>query len=135
MNVGEQIGLLAKERNMNLHQLAVKADVPYSTVYALVSRKSKRIEAVTLKKIAAALSVSEREITGYYPASTVEIDENLDTIISVDPDWPCLVDTYRMLNSEGQRKALERIEELLEIPRYRRKNDDPPEDIKHFIKR
>lgn len=36
-----------------------------------------------------------------------------------------LVNVYTHLNDEGQQKAIERVEELAEVPRYRRQ--DPPE--------
>lgn len=64
MSIGEKIGELALAEGMNLRQLAIKADVPYNTVYALVKRSSNRIEWETLEKIAAALGVSAQDLRG-----------------------------------------------------------------------
>ena len=36
-----------------------------------------------------------------------------------------LIEIFDTLNDDGQQKAIERVEELTEIPRYRRQ--DPPE--------
>ena len=62
MSIGEKIGELALTEGMNLRQLAIKADVPYNTVYALVKRSSNRVEWETLEKIAAALGVSAQDL-------------------------------------------------------------------------
>ena len=64
MSIGEKIGELTLAEGMNLRQLAIKADVPYNTVYVLVKRSSNRIEWETLEKIAAALGVSAQDLRG-----------------------------------------------------------------------
>ena len=112
MNAGERIGVLAKERNINLHQLAVKADVPYSTVYALVSRKSKRIESVTLEKLVAALAVSAGDITGYYPQESIESNEDMDAIVSANPDCPS-VEASQINQLEARQMNTEKIEQVI----------------------
>ena len=47
--------------------------------------------------------------------------------IAARRDWPVrqqqLVNAFDMLNEEGQRKAIERVEELTEIPRYQHRTD------------
>lgn len=45
-----------------------------------------------------------------------------------EPDYifiKCLIDAFSQLNDEGQTKAVERVEELTEIPKYKK---DPPQD-------
>lgn len=58
MKTGEIIGALAAKKGINLRQLAIKSNVPYNTLYAIVRRKSSRIDGETLRKIAAALNIS-----------------------------------------------------------------------------
>lgn len=62
MQTGEIIGNLAKEKGINLRQLSIKADVPYNTLYAIVKRKSSRVDVETLLKIAKALDVHLRDL-------------------------------------------------------------------------
>lgn len=62
MQTGEIIGNLAKEKGINLRQLSIKADVPYNTLYAIVKRKSSRVDVETLLKIAKALGVHLRDL-------------------------------------------------------------------------
>lgn len=70
MNTGEKIQKLAAERGMKLKQLATKADVPYTTLHAMVSRNSSRINSGTLHRLAVALEVPDQEL-----ASTVDEKE------------------------------------------------------------
>lgn len=62
MQTGEIIGNLSKEQGINLRQLAIKAEVPYNTLYAIVKRKSSRVDTETLIKIAKALGVHLRDL-------------------------------------------------------------------------
>lgn len=64
MKTGEIIGELARKKNINLRQLAIKADVPYNTLYAIVKRKSDRINPGTLQRIADALGVHIFDLNG-----------------------------------------------------------------------
>jgi transcriptional regulator with XRE-family HTH domain len=63
LQTGEIIGNLSKEQGINLRQLAIKAEVPYNTLYAIVKRKSSRVDTETLIKIAKALGVQLRDLT------------------------------------------------------------------------
>lgn len=49
---------LADYDGLNLRQLSIKAGVPYNTVYAIVKRKSNRVQWETLERIAAALGTT-----------------------------------------------------------------------------
>lgn len=57
-SIGERIGFLAERNHINLRQLALQAGVPYTTLHAIVRRKSNRIQRETLEKIAKALGVT-----------------------------------------------------------------------------
>lgn len=64
MKPGERIGELAREKGMSLRQLALHAGIPYSTLYAMVRRKSGRIEPGALQRIASALGVHILDLVG-----------------------------------------------------------------------
>lgn len=61
-SIGERIGAIAKRNNISLRQLAIKADVPYTTLYAIVTRKSNRVKRETLEKIAIALDIPLQDL-------------------------------------------------------------------------
>lgn len=64
MTVGERIETLVKSEGTNLRQLAIRADVPYNTVYAIVRRNSDRIQWETLERIADALGTTPSALKG-----------------------------------------------------------------------
>lgn len=55
MTIGERIDRLVKGKGTNLRQVAIKAEIPYNTLYAIVKRKSNKIDPAILMKIASAL--------------------------------------------------------------------------------
>jgi len=59
MNTGEIIQKFADEQGMNLRQLAIKANIPYSTLHGIVSRNSSKVNSKTLHSIAVALQVPD----------------------------------------------------------------------------
>ncbi len=59
MNTGEIIGKFAEERGKNIHQLAAEAGVPYTTLYAVVKRKSARVSQDIIHRVALALEVPD----------------------------------------------------------------------------
>lgn len=58
MRTGELIGIMAKDNGISLHQLAMDAGIPYNTLYAIVRRKSERIDIDTLSKLANSFGVT-----------------------------------------------------------------------------
>lgn len=57
MGIGNKIGVLCQKSGVSLRQLALKANVPYSTLYCAVKRDSNKIDAGTLTGIAEALGM------------------------------------------------------------------------------
>lgn len=64
MTAGERIKKVAEERGLSLRKVAIKAQIPYNTLYAIVSRKSNRVDIGTIQSIADALDVDIRYILG-----------------------------------------------------------------------
>ena len=62
MGVGNRIAALCADKGLSIRKLALKADVPYSTLYSAIKRDSNGIDMDTLKKIADALGVSWFEL-------------------------------------------------------------------------
>ena len=149
MGVGNRIEALCADKGLSIRKLALKADVPYSTLYSAIKRDSNGIDTDTLKKIAAALGVEWYELISDNPheqAAMVnqrinEVVESLNGQIKVAPSpsrppqaaavlldvieqtfdtKKALLSYYNQLNDDGQQVAVERVHELTEIPRYKR---------------
>lgn len=140
MNTGEAIGVMAKRKGFNLRQLAAKAGVPYNTLYAIVKRKSSRIDGKTLRRVADALEVSIDELEPFTPkVMRLDADESwvvgsrFDTVVTtrmVDADTRearkaakddvlRLLQFFDLLDGKGQTKAVELMELLSKVPEYR----------------
>lgn len=135
MTVGERIGNIAKEKGINLHKLSSLAVVPYNTIYSIVKRKSNRVDMDVLPQIATALGVRlfellPEDIARLYKAG-IEFGYNgsqfenklysryFESIgYSGSRAEQKIISAFSSLNEEGQQKALERVEELTEIPKY-----------------
>ena len=140
MNTGEAIGIMAKERGFNLRQLAAKAEVPYNTLYAIVKRKSSRIDGKTLRRVADALGVSIDEIEPFTP-NVMRLDEgerlvtgprfesvvttrmidadNRESRRAAKEDVTQLLEAFDALDGDGQKKAIEFVSILAKVPDYR----------------
>lgn len=62
MGIGERIDEQRTKDGLSVRQLAMKANIPYSTLYAIIKRDSNGVDAGTLKKIADALNISTFEL-------------------------------------------------------------------------
>lgn len=84
-----------------------------------------------LKKIAKALDVEVYELlTGHplraYKWGYVE-GYNNESMYQFTKEEASIVSKFNRLNPEGQKKAVERVEELTEIPKYQKEKNPPQE--------
>lgn len=88
MGIGKRIGLICQEEGISLRQLAIKAKIPYSTLYSAVKRDSSGIDSEVLKRIAEALEVdlvslliSDDNLAELLPLES-EIDKQLSDLVA-----------------------------------------------------
>lgn len=62
MGIGNKIGELCEKRGISLRYVAMKAGIPYTTLYSAVKRDSSGMDADTLQKIAQALDVDVHQL-------------------------------------------------------------------------
>ena len=147
MKAGEKIAKAAKSKGMNLHQLAIKADVPYNTLYAIVRRKSGKIDTSIIKRLADALDVHYFDLYNDEDVDLIKtgvdigikfkdysrdaftrlqfMSEFQEQGYSFEPGETRLVRAYNRLNDIGQAQILLLTEGMAEMPRFML---DPPED-------
>lgn len=134
MGLGNRISYLVAKKGVSLKEVATKANIPYTTLYSMVKRDGKKVEYETLEKIAQALDISVNDILEIPDASSLPglIDsaymDNEENITNVNEIYrkEKLMEFFSLLNRDGQEKAVERVEELTEIPKYQK--DPSPED-------
>lgn len=138
-SVGERIRQHRKIKGLTQEELAKKVDLSTMSIRRYESGE-RIIPEDTIKAIAAALGVTFAELTNlqiHYDSSGNVISasgyaEDLKQFLGIDEANDVernLVSHFRKLNSVGQQKAVERVEELTKIPDYQRPQD-APEDKK-----
>lgn len=144
MTTGERIQAARKRAGLTQEQLAQKINSATITIRQYESGKREpRID--QLRKISAALEVSLMYLLGAGPQGTNTLDEATENykgfnmrlakkdgykfdlqLFAGEPadEMKRLLAAYDLLNEEGQRVAVERVEELTEIPKYQKKEPD-----------
>ena len=111
-NIGENIRLARKARGLTQKQLGDMCGMADSAIrrYELGNGRPKM---ETIQRIAKALNVD--------PFSLMDWDMASDAIFDrMNNRAKYLLAAFDQLNDEGQCKALERVEELTEIPKYKK---------------
>lgn len=111
MTVGENIYKARKEKGITQEELANKIGVKRSII-SKYENGSVQISTSTLKKIADVLEVSPTLLIDWEP---------IENAFQKWADNYCknnLIDAFDKLNEEGQKVAVERVEELTEISKY-----------------
>lgn len=150
MGVGHCIGKLALSRGISLKELSRQANIPYTTLYSAVSRDNNSMSLENLYKIASGLGVSLDFLLGDIKTfdTAAEFETAMNTakaatgtdeigIAHKANGMTCLIKpgtdssdpvnyaarlqaSFDVLNTEGQKRAVEQVEELTEISRYRK---------------
>lgn len=146
MTVADRVDAILQERGLSRRQLAIKAGIPPSSLQSAMER-GHNITLDMLQKIAEALGTSvfslmevdETELSAFVQnidqslLSLIKADYSTDTefykdffdkkislaVLNSEEDRR-LVTAYHKLNEEGQKKAVERVEELAKIPDYQK---------------
>ena len=114
MTTAQRIDYILKGRGMSRRQLAIAANIPPSSLQsAMTTGKSMTID--MLLSIADAIDVDPYSLMDFDSAS-----ERLCARINGELLDRLLL-AFNLLNDVGQQKALERVEELAEIEKYREK--------------
>ena len=122
METYENIDRELEKRGLSRRKLAIAIDVPPSTFQSMMERK-RGMTVELLKKIAEALGVSVYSLADFDLASEAVTEE-----INTNRRESQLLFHFRNLNDNGQTVAVERVEELAQIPAYQRPTA-PAQDV------
>lgn len=115
METYENIDRELEKRGMSRRKLAISIGVPPSTFQSMMERK-RGITLELLKKIADALGMSIYSLADFDLASEAVTEE-----INTNRRESQLISHFRTLNDNGQTVAVERVQELTQIPAYQRR--------------
>lgn len=141
MTTGQRIRIARKKANMTQAELAELLDIPFQSI-SQWERDIRKPKIETLQRIADALQIplallldedaSDAYFAGADFATALEegyrqnIDEQREKSgYTFSQNEAKLIKAFSQLNHEGQSKAVERVEELTEIPKYKK---EPPQD-------
>lgn len=117
METYENIDRELEKRGMSRRKLAISIGVPPSTFQSMMERK-RGMTLELLKKIADALGMSIYSLADFDLASEAVTEE-----INANRRESKLLSHFRTLNDNGQTVAVERVQELTQIPAYQRPAD------------
>lgn len=138
MGVGFELKRILRDRNMTIKQLSSISGISLNTLYSITKRDSVKCDAVIVKTIADALDINPLEL---YGGAFVGYKEDYDILFpdifnpksdsNTKSKETNLLEKFNELNENGKIVAIERIEELTEIPKYKKeppKSDKTPSD-------
>lgn len=109
MAIGKILSDVLKERNTTVTDLARNINVAPTTIYSIIERDNMKIDISVLIKICKSLDV---DIEMFYK----DYLDNNDS----DKTESEIMFKYNQLNDDGKAKLNERLDELLELPKYRK---------------
>lgn len=125
LGLGKKIKRFRTDANITQRKMAKLLGIPYST-YSNYENDNRTPDTDTLGKICDILHISMSDLIG--PV----VGPMGNSVFVPDPEKAArgyrlnrLDTAFYELNEEGQNEAIKRVEELTEIPRYRRQ-DTPP---------
>lgn len=120
MEIYDNIDRELEKRRMSRRKLALSIGVPPSTFQSMMERK-RGMTIELLKKISAALNVDFYSLADFDMASDALFEEiNANRKATKEEQ---LLQHFRTLNDNGQTVAVERVQELTQIPAYQRPAD------------
>lgn len=126
ITTGERIGIVAKQKGINLHKLADLAGIPYNTLYSIVKRKSERVSLVMVVNIAQTLNLNFYEVLGdedrmiFDLGMCFERENTAEVFKTISTEYEhSMISDFRWLNDEGQKAAAEYVHIMSQMEKYR----------------
>ena len=133
MTIGEQIRALRKKANQTQKDLSNATGLAVNTISRYESgERTPTIDVIA--KIAAALSVSVPDLLSGVDSAVINFSEQADreyeklkSPLNLRLYKEQLLIAFEKLNAFGKKTAMKRVEELTEIERYTRPDEEPPQ--------
>ena len=126
MNIGQRIRLKREELGITQEELAYKTGYKSRSSINKIESDGRSLPQSKILTFAQALNTTPGYLMGWE-----------DTQITIDPiyikDKKILLEEFKKLNDIGRQKAIERVSELVEIPRYIKSDDTKEIDISEHL--
>ena len=116
---GEEIRAARKRKGLTQKQLAEKMGVT-ETYISQYERDLRRPKPETVKRIADALEIDALSISDFDNASDILFSDLNYDLARYGEHFLDLVSAFCQLTDEGKREAVKRVQELAEVPRFKR---------------
>lgn len=100
---------IMNEKNMSIPDVARATGLADSTIRSIISRKTKNISLDVAFKLSNGLNVSLERLNGECKSDIEKLSKKESKLLGF----------FKKLNSKGQDVAIERIDELGQIPKYK----------------
>lgn len=117
MGYGEIIKKRLHEKGVTVADLSRAINIPASTIYAMMRRDNEKINYGTAKQIAAFFNIPVEQFL--LEGASIDVSVESDNT-QKNKNESTLLKSFRILNDSGQQVAIERVEELTEIPKYQK---------------
>ena len=108
--IGKILQDILNEKNIKVSELSRMIDVSDQTLYSIIKRNNMKIDFEVLLKICSVLNV---DVERFYADYLISLNKSIDSTTRKK-----LILAFARLNSDGQQKAFEYINDLLENPKY-----------------
>ena len=121
MNVLDKLTYLMNKQGLNKSTLSQASNIPYTTIDGLYKKGYEKSKMSTLKALADFFGVT---LDSFCNDSVDELVYKVSLRVSenVSPEEAHLLTSFRSLNAEGKEKALEYIEDLTSMSKYKKSN-------------
>ena len=126
MMMGERIRYLRESANMTQDELGELLGVQKSAVAKYENGKVENIKRSTIKKMAEIFGVSACYLMGFDEdeEKIKSLSKQVTLLQAIQDQWGKdsvkILELFTGLNSDGQKKALSSLEDISEIPKYRK---------------
>lgn len=121
MNFGDKMKKIREEKKISQRALGEKLGITQQSI-AQYEKAVKPPKYETIEKIANALEVSPAMLQTQHNVSELfaSITKEFDQTLYEETERQRLLTNYENLNVKGKKEAIKRVEELAEIPKYRK---------------
>ena len=130
----DRLDKILAEKGISRRRMAIQSGIPESTISAAFRRRSKKFSTENIIKISSALQIPLDELvgseiasemffglmSGKSPSDLPDVSSHEKAPSADNKRRETLLSHYDTLNADGQEKAVERVAELAEVPRYRK---------------
>ena len=119
MDIYDKIEHLIKSNNISRKDMCKGANIGYGTYTSMLNRRSERILMDTIISISIFFNVTvDYLMNNDIPLEPILHKNSLNTQVTLSSKENKILNSFNKLNTEGQEKAIERVEELTQIPKY-----------------